>query len=445
MIDRYARPEMKEIWTDAGRYRRWLEVELAVCEVHAERGTIPRDALEAIRTKAAVDPARVAEIEADVRHDVIAFLTNVAENVGPAARYVHFGMTSSDVLDTSLALQIRDAGLLLRCGVDRVCEVLRRRALEFKHTPCIGRTHGVHAEPTTFGLKLLVLYAEMRRQRARLARALDEAAVGKISGAVGTFAHLPPEVEVAVCARLGIGFESAATQVVQRDRHAALIGVLALIASSLEKIAVELRHLARTEVREVQEEFGAGQKGSSAMPHKRNPWRLENVTGLARVMRGYASAALENQALWHERDISNSSVERVVFPDAMTIIDFMLHRTAGLIDTLVVFPERMRENLELTRGLAYSGSLLLALAEKGESRESAYALVQGHAMATWDHGGDYRERVLADPRITALLSKEEIDRVFSLDEALRHVDAIFARTLSAADADAADAVAGGTS
>jgi len=327
-------------------------------------------------------------------------------------------------------LQLRDAGRLLRAGVERMEEVLRRRALEFRHTPCIGRTHGVHAEPTTFGLKLLVFCAELRRQGTRLERALDEVCVGKLSGAVGTFAHLPPELEERVCARLGIGFEPAATQVVQRDRHAAFVTTLALVASSLDKLAVELRHLARTEVREVQEEFGSGQKGSSAMPHKRNPWRLENVSGLARVVRGYASAALENQALWHERDISNSSVERIVLPDACCLVDFMLTRSAHLVDTLVVFPERMRENLELTRGLAFSGSLLLALAEKGLSREDAYALVQGHAMDTWDRGGDFRERVLAEPRITALLGKEEIDRAFSLDEALRHVDAIFERTLA---------------
>ena len=434
MIDRYARPEMKAIWTEEGRYQRWLQVELAVCEVHAERGLIPPDALAEIRAKAAVDPARVAEIEAEVRHDVIAFLTNLAEHVGPSARFVHYGMTSSDVLDTALALQIRDAGSLLVEGLARLCEVLRRRAVEFKHTPCIGRTHGVHAEPTTFGLKLLVFYAEMRRQGERLERALSDAAVGKISGAVGTFAHLPPELEEAVCERLVIGFEPVATQVVQRDRHAAFVTTLALVASSLDKLAVELRHLARTEVREVQEEFGKGQKGSSAMPHKRNPWRLENVSGLARVIRGYASTALENQALWHERDISNSSVERVIFPDACTIVDFMLHRTAGLIETLVVFPERMRENLELTRGLAFSGTLLLALTRKGLTREEAYKLVQGHAMDTWDKGGDFRERVLADPEIPRLLSKEEIERAFSLDEALRHVDAIFARTLTPEDA-----------
>jgi adenylosuccinate lyase len=430
MIDRYARPEMKAIWTEEGRFRRWLEVELAVCKVHAERGLIPADALEQILSKAAVDPVRVAEIEAEVRHDVIAFLTNVAENVGPASRYVHYGMTSQDLTDTALALQINAAGALLREGVTRMADVLLARALEFKHTPCIGRTHGVHAEPTTFGLKLLVFHAEMGRQGERLDRAIRGAAVGKISGAVGTFAHLPPELEEAVCARLGIGFEPVATQVVQRDRHAAFISTLALIGSSLDKIAVELRHLARTEVREVQEEFGKGQKGSSAMPHKRNPWRLENVSGLARVLRGYASTALENTVLWHERDISNSSVERVIFPDACTTLDFMLQRTAGLVESLVVFPDRMRENLELTRGLAYSGTLLLALAGKELSREDAYARVQRHAMDTWDQGGDYRERILSDPEITAVLSKEEIDRVFSLEQALRHVDAIFERTLS---------------
>jgi adenylosuccinate lyase len=430
VIDRYARPVMKAIWTDEGRLARWLEVELAVCEVQAERGLIPPDALAEIRAKASFDVARVNEIEARVRHDVIAFLTDVAERVGPSSRFIHYGMTSSDVIDTAMALQIRDAGKLLLAGVDRIHAALRRRALEFRHTPCIGRTHGVHAEPTTFGLKLLVFCEEMRRQRVRLARAVEEAAVGKISGAVGTFAHLPPDLEERVCARLGIGFEPAATQVVQRDRHAAFISALALCASSLDKIAVELRHLARTEVREVQEEFGSGQKGSSAMPHKRNPWRLENVSGLARVMRGYAAAAMENQALWHERDISNSSVERVVFPDACTTLDFMLERTANLVDTLVVFPERMRENLELTRGLAFSGTLLLRLAEKGSTREDAYALVQRHAMETWDRGGDFRERILAEPGITAVLSKEEIERAFSLDEALRHVDAIFERTLA---------------
>jgi adenylosuccinate lyase len=313
-----------------------------------------------------------------------------------------------------------------------VTQALRRRAIEHQKTACVGRTHGIHAEPTTFGLKLLVFHEEMRRNRARLEAALRDACVGKISGAVGTFAHLDPSVEEAVCARLGIGFEPVATQVVQRDRHAALIATFAVVGTSLEKIAVELRHLARTEVREVEEEFGRGQKGSSAMPHKRNPWRLETVTGLSRLLRGYATAALENNALWHERDISNSSVERVALPDASALLDFMLQRMAHLIETLVVHPERMRVNLELTHGLVFSGTLLVALAEKGLSREDAYRLVQGHAMQTWEQGGDFRARVEGDRAIAKVLSREEIERVFSLDQALRNVDAIFARALGSA-------------
>lgn len=427
MIERYSRPEMAAIWSDEGRLSRWLDVELAVCDVLAERGVIPAESARTIRERAGFDVARIAEIEAEVRHDVIAFLTNVAEYVGEDSRFVHYGMTSSDVLDTALALQIRDAGKLLVAGAERVERVLLRRAEEHRHTPTVGRTHGIHAEPTTFGLKLLVFAEEMRRGRERLERAIESAAVGKISGAVGTFSHLEPAVEEAVCGRLGIGFEPVATQVVQRDRHAEFCGALAIVASSLDKFAVEFRHLARTEVREVEEEFGAGQKGSSAMPHKRNPWRLENVSGLARVVRGYAGTALENLALWHERDISNSSVERVILPDSTTALDFMLHRSAGLIDTLVVHPERMRANLELTRGLVFSGTLLLELARKGVSREDAYQLVQKHAMDTWERGGDYRERVLGDPAITEVLSKEEIDRAFDLDHSLRHVDAIFER------------------
>lgn len=429
MIERYTRPEIGAIWSEEGKYERWLKVEITVSEVLAERGVVPKEAVATIRAKAGFDVARIQEIENEVRHDVIAFLTNVAEHVGPDSRWVHYGMTSSDVLDTALALQIRDAGTHLREGVARLERALEARALEFRRTPCVGRTHGVHAEPTTFGLKLLVFRDEMRRNSLRLAEALDGAAVGKISGAVGTFAHLPPDVEQEVCRRLEIGFERVATQVVQRDRHAHLVSVMALVASSLDKIAVELRHLARTEVREVQEEFGKSQKGSSAMPHKRNPWRFENVSGLARVMRGYAVAGLENMALWHERDMSNSSVERMVFPDATATLDFMLTRLAGLVETLVVNADRMQANLDLTRGLAFSGTLLIALAEKGISREEAYRLVQGHAMATWDEGGEFRDRVVGDAEITQLLSKEEIDRVFSLDEALRHVDAIFERTL----------------
>ncbi len=429
MIERYSRPEMAAIWSDEGRYQRWLEVELAASELLSERGVVPRAAYLELRAKARFDVARIAEIEARVRHDVIAFTTNVAENVGPAARWLHYGLTSSDVLDTALALQIRDAGRLLAAGVARLGEVLLRRAEEFRHTPCIGRTHGVHAEPTTFGLKLLGFFAEARRNARRLERATQEAAVGKISGAVGTFAHLPPSVEEELCRRLGLGFEPVATQVVPRDRHSVFIATCAQIATSCDRLATELRHLARTEVREVEEEFGAGQKGSSAMPHKRNPWRLENVSGLARVLRGYAVSALENQLLWHERDISNSSVERMIFPDATATLDFALQRIAGLVESLRVDPARMRANLDLTQGLCFSGALLLALSEKGSSREEAYARVQQHAMQSWEQGGDFRERVLADPVIAQQLSEAEIRRAFSLEHALRHVDAIFERTL----------------
>ena len=431
MIERYSRPEMRALWTDEARYGFWLRVELAVCEVLAERGVIPAASLEAIRGRAGFDAARIAEIEREVKHDVIAFLTSVAEHVGPDSRFVHYGMTSSDVIDTALALQIRAAGDLLLAGCDRALAALRARAREHQNTPCVGRTHGIHAEPTTFGLKLLVLHEALRRARQRLARAVDEAAVGKISGAVGTFAHLDPAVEQAVCARLGIGFEPASTQIVQRDRHASFVGAVALAGAVIEQAAVEFRHLARTEVREVEEEFSKGQKGSSAMPHKRNPWRFETLTGLARVLRGYAASALENVALWHERDISNSSVERIVFPDASQVLDFMLHRYAGLVDKLVVYPERMRENLESSRGLVFSGTLLLLLAEKGLTREDAYRLVQGHAMDSWEKGGQFQSRVLADPEIARLLTKEEIEHAFDLDASLRNVDAIFARTLGA--------------
>jgi len=430
MIDRYSLPEMADIWSEEGKYGRWLAVELAATGVLAERGVVPQDSARAIRENAGFDVARIQEIEAEVRHDVIAFTTNVAEHIGPESRWLHYGMTSSDVLDTALALQIRDAGELLLAECDALCDALRERALEFKHEPCVGRTHGVHAEPTTFGLKFLIFWNAMRRNRSRIERTLREAAVGKISGAVGTFAHLDPSVEEAVCGQLGIGFEPAASQVVQRDRHAAFVAALSITASTLEQMAVEFRHLARTEVREVEEEFGKSQKGSSAMPHKRNPWRFETVTGLARVVRSYSQAAMENVALWHERDISNSSVERIVLPDATSALHFMLRRMTGLVQGLRVFPDRIRANLELTQGLVFSGTLLLVLAEKGLTREDAYRLVQGHAMATWENGGDFRERVLADPEITSQLSKDEIDQAFSLEHALRHVDAIFERTLA---------------
>ena len=392
-------------------------------------GVIPAAAASEIRARARFDVERVAERERAVRHDVIAFVSEVAEQVGPAGRFVHFGLTSSDVLDTALALQLRAAGRLLAAGLDRCLAALRRRALEHKDTPIAGRTHGVHAEPTSFGLKLLVLHQALARGRERLDTALEGATVGKLSGAVGSCAHLDPDIEVEVCRRLGIGWEPAATQVVQRDRHAALLQAMALVACSLEQASVEFRHLARSEVREVEEEFGAAQRGSSAMPHKRNPWRFENLSGLSRVLRGYAVAGLENVALWHERDISNSSVERIVFPDATALLDFMLDRFAGLVESLVVYPERMRENLQRSRGLVFSGALLTALVAKGLARDEAYGLIQRHAMATWSEGGELEARVGADPRIRDLLGREGLARAFDLQGALRNVDELFARTL----------------
>jgi adenylosuccinate lyase len=427
MIDRYARPDMSAVWSEQGKYQRWLEVELAVCEVQAERGMIPAEAAAEIRERAGFDVARIAEIEAEVRHDVIAFTTNVAEHVGPASRWIHYGMTSSDVLDTALALQMRDAGRLILAGIDAVCEALKARAEEFRHTPCVGRTHGVHAEPMTFGLKFLIFYGEMRRNRARVEAALRDAAVGKISGAVGTFAHLDPEVEQAVCQRLGIGFESAASQVVQRDRHAAFVLAVSLTGATLEKIAVEFRHLARTEVREVEEEFGKSQKGSSAMPHKRNPVLTENLTGLARLVRMAVVPAMENVALWHERDISHSSVERMIGPDATITLDFALNRLTGVIDKLVIYPKNMMNNLNKFRGLVHSQRVLLALTQKGVNREDAYRLVQRSAMKVWEEGKDFLTELKSDPDVKAALSDDEIEEKFDLGYHTKHVDTIFAR------------------
>jgi len=433
LIERYTRPEMAEIWSDDTRYQLWTRIEVAVCRALAARGRIPKDAFERIESTARVDPARVLEIEARVHHDVNAYLDALAEVVGPASRYVHLGLTSSDVLDTCLAIQLRDATALILTECDRLLAALRARAEEHRRTVCVGRTHGIFAEPTTFGLKLLYAWDEMQRNRARLATAQAGIAVGKASGAVGTFAHLEPGIETEVMQELGLSAAPVSTQIVARDRHAELIGVLAQTASSIERIAVEMRHLARTEVSEVQEHFGSEQKGSSAMPHKRNPWRFETLTGLARLMRGYAGATLENQALWHERDISNSSVERVVCPDATLTLHFMLHRLTGLIEKLVVFPQRMRENLDSARGLVFSGSVLLALAKKGQSRQDAYRLVQGHAMATWDHGGHLYDRLADDLEIQKLVKPDELTACFDLDEQLRHVDAIFDRVLAQAE------------
>jgi adenylosuccinate lyase len=436
MIERYTRPEMGAIWTDEAKFQAWLDVELAVCDVHAEMGTIPETEAREIRERAAASPVdrafveRVDEIERTTRHDVIAFTTAVAERVGPASRFVHYGLTSSDVVDTANGLLLKRAGELLLSGLGGLRDALRRRALEQKMTVMIGRTHGVHAEPTTFGLVLLLYYAEVERAIARLERAVKGVAVGKISGAVGTFAHLDPEVEERVCARLGLTPAPISTQVVQRDRYAEFVSALAILCSTLEKIALEVRHLQRTEVREAQEPFGKGQKGSSAMPHKRNPWRLENVSGLARVMRGYAAAAMENQALWHERDISHSSVERVILPDSCILADYLVAKTTWLVDGLVVFPERMRENLESLKGVIYSGQVLLELTRKGVTREDAYAIVQPLAMRVWDEERDFRELVCESPEVAKHLSPEEVERVFDLGTQLRNVEKIFERVLN---------------
>jgi adenylosuccinate lyase len=427
MIERYTLPEMGSIWTDENRFQQWLEVEIAVCEVQADLGLIPKEAVDVIKRKARFDVRRILEIEKTVQHDVIAFTTCLAENIGPEARFVHYGLTSSDVIDTANGLLLRQAAHLLIDKLEKLSAVLRRRAFEFKDAPMIGRTHGVHAEPTTFGLKLALWYADAGRNLARLRRALETISVGKISGAVGTFAHLDPEIEERVCARLGLQPAPVSNQIIQRDRYAEFLSTLAIITSCLEKIALEIRHLQRTEVREAQEFFGAGQKGSSAMPHKRNPIVCEQICGLARVVRANAHAALENVALWHERDISHSSVERVILPDSCILTDYLLHRTTRLIDTLVVYPERMLENLNATRGLIFSGDVLLKLTERGLERERAYELVQNNARRVWDEGKSFRDLVLADPQITAVVSREEIERVFDLSVQLRNVDEIFSR------------------
>ena len=431
MIPRYSRPEMARIWSEENKFATWLRVEIAATEVLSERGVVPKEALEVIRSKARFDVARIDAIEREVQHDVIAFVSNVAENVGPEGRWVHWGLTSSDVVDTALSLLIKEACGLILDDVRALAEVVRKRAFEHKHTPMIGRTHGVHAEPMTFGLKLALWWAELQRDLARLERARDVISVGKLSGAVGTFSHLPPEFEEEVCRRLGLAPAPVASQVLQRDRHAEVMGTLALTGASLEKFATEIRALQKTEVREVEEPFAEGQKGSSAMPHKRNPVGAEQVTGLARLLRGNALAALENVALWHERDISHSSVERVIVPDSFLALDHMLRRMTKIVGGLVVNAERMRRNLDAGRGLVFSGQLLLELTAKGMRREDAYAIVQTHAMEAWKTEGDFRARVAADSAVRAVLSEKEIDEVFRLERYLGHVDAIFARVFGA--------------
>ena len=427
MIDRYTLPEMGALWSEETKFQKWLDVEVAVCEVHAEMGTIPRDALEQIKGRAKFSVARINEIEKTTDHDVIAFTTNLAESIGEAARFVHYGLTSSDVVDTANALLLRDSCDILLKKIDVLLDVLKRRAIEFKDTPQVGRTHGIHAEPTSFGLTFALWYDEMRRNSDRLTRARVAIAVGKISGAVGAFAHLDPQVEEKVCARLGLKPAPVSTQIVQRDNYAEYLCTLAVIASSLDKFALQIRHWQRTEVREAQEKFKKGQKGSSAMPHKRNPILSERICGMARVVRANSIVGLENVALWHERDISHSSAERVVLPDSSIATDYMLQKMASLVEGLVVYPERMLENLAATRGSIFSGQLLLALTQAGVSREEAYEWVQRNAMKAWDQGGDLQSLSLADKDISGRLSKEQIDRVFSLDTYLRNVDAVFAR------------------
>ena len=427
MIERYTLPEMGRIWSQENRYQKWLDVELAVCEVQAERGIIPADAWKAICSKAAFDSKRIDEIEAVVHHDVIAFLTSVAEHVGPDSRYIHLGMTSSDVLDTATSLQLREAGDLLIKKLQSLQKALAKRALEFKDTVCIGRSHGVHAEPTTFGLKMALWYDEVGRHLKRVEEAIDTIRVGKVSGAVGTFAHLDPEVEEAACAKLDLRPAPVSTQVVQRDRHATFLNTLAVVGATLEKIAVEIRHLQRTEVLEAEEFFSKGQKGSSAMPHKRNPITCERITGLARLLRTNALAAVENVALWHERDISHSSVERVILPDSTILLDYMLNKSIDLIDRLLVYPEAMTKNLERTQGLIYSQAVLLALVQKGLTREDAYKRVQDTAMACWKSGERFEDSVRKSKDITSVLSSKEMEACFDLKHQLRNVDHIFKR------------------
>ncbi|RLF31300.1 MAG: adenylosuccinate lyase [Thermoplasmata archaeon] len=427
MIPRYTREEMGKIWEPENRFNIWLKIELLVCEALAEMGEIPPDSLETIKSKASFSIPRIEEIEEVVKHDVIAFLTSAGEYIGADARYLHLGMTSSDVLDTCFALQLKQASEIILEDIDRLLKILKTQALRHKNTVMVGRSHGIHAEPVTFGLKMALWYEEMQRNRDRLLTARETISCGKISGAVGTFAHLSPRVEEYVCKQLGLKPDPISTQIIQRDRHAHFFTTLAVIASSIEKFAVEIRHLQRTEVSEAEEYFSPGQKGSSAMPHKRNPVLSENISGLARIVRSNALAALENVALWHERDISHSSAERVIAPDTTILVDFMIHRFSGIIEKLIVYPERMKENLESSRGLIFSQSILLLMAKKGISREKAYLMVQRNAMEVWKSNKKFKETVLNDPEILKHLTPEEIEETFDLNHQLRNLDFIFHR------------------
>jgi adenylosuccinate lyase len=427
VIERYSLPEMTEIWSDQSRFRIWLDIEIAACEAHHALGLIPDEAMEQIREKADFNVKRILEIEEEVKHDVIAFLTSVAEYVGPSSRYIHYGMTSSDILDTALAVQMVKAGRLIEAELKRLIDITGNRARQHKNTIMIGRTHGVHAEPITFGLKLAVWYAELKRQLSRLSDAVESVRVGQISGAVGTYDHLDPSVETYVCKKLGLEAAHISTQILQRDRHAHFLSALALIGGTLEKMAMEIRHLQRTEVLEAEESFSKGQKGSSAMPHKKNPIICERVSGMARLLRGNLVAGLENMALWHERDISHSSVERVILPDSTQVLFYMLKKTCGLMENLNVSPENMMENLERTHGLYNSQVILLALTEKGISREDAYRLVQKNAMKVWELKQDFAEVLKHDEELSGYLSLEEIEQLCSLDNKLKNVDYIFGK------------------
>ena len=427
MIPRYTRPEMGKIWTDQRKYETWLEIELLVCEALSELGEIPKEAVKEIKGKACFDVQRVNEIEKVTKHDVIAFLTNVGESIGPLSKYLHYGLTSSDILDTSLALLLKEASELILQDLHRLLGVLKEKAFQYRETLMIGRSHGVHAEPITFGLKMALWYDEMNRNLTRMERAKEAVSVGKISGAVGTFAHIPPFIEEFVCGRLGLRPAPISTQIVQRDHHAEFFTTLAIIASSIEKFSVELRHLQRTEVLEAEEFFSKGQKGSSAMPHKRNPISSENLSGLARLVRSYGFAALENIPLWHERDISHSSVERVIAPDATILIDYMLNRFTSLIENLIVYPENMKANLEKMGGLIYSEAVLLLLTKKGLSREEAYGVVQRNAMRVWEKGEDFKTLLSEDETIKHLLTREELEVAFDIRGHLKHVNDIFKR------------------
>ena len=427
MISRYTRPQMGRIWETENRFAKWLDVEIAACEAMAEEGLIPKQTVKNIKKKARFDADRILEIEEKTKHDIIAFLTNVAEYVGPDSRFIHMGLTSSDILDTSFAMLLKEAMALIIEDVKGFMTILKDRAFEHKNTVMIGRSHGIHAEPITFGLKLAVWYAEMKRNLKRLEAALDTISYGKLSGAVGTFANVSPRVEAFACKKLGLKPAEISTQILQRDRHAEYFAALAILAGTMEKIAVEIRHLQRTEVLEAEEPFEKGQKGSSAMPHKKNPIGCENIAGLARLVRSNATAAMENMALWHERDISHSSVERVIGPDSTILIDYMLHRLSRIVKNLVVYPDHMIENLNKMKGLIYSQQVLLKLADLGLGRQEAYEMVQRNALKVWDTGKEFQSLLLQDKEIRKYLSKKEIEEIFSLDYHLKHVDNIFQR------------------